>query len=84
MLPGRDGLGVIADIRSNPAWQAIPIIVVTAAELDSEARRDLRGKVERIFIKDLVGRDDLIREVRQQIEQHRRDAPNTVVDRAHA
>ncbi len=41
MLPGRDGLGVIADVRSNPAWESIPIIVVTAADLDAEARKKL-------------------------------------------
>jgi CheY-like chemotaxis protein len=84
MLPGRDGLGVIAEIRANPAWQSIPIIVVTAAELDAEARRKLRGQVEKIFIKDLVGRDDLIREVRLQIEQHRRENPTGVAEQTHA
>jgi CheY-like chemotaxis protein len=84
MLPGRDGHGVIADIRSNPAWQSIPIIVVTAAELDADARRRLLGQVEKISKKELLGRDDLIREIRLQIEQQRREPLNTVVEQSHA
>ncbi|WP_008309875.1 putative bifunctional diguanylate cyclase/phosphodiesterase [Leptolyngbya sp. PCC 6406] len=59
MMPGIDGIQVCRQIRANPPWQAIPIIVVTAltaqedlaASLDAGANDYLTKPVNRIELK---------------------------------
>ena len=73
MMPDRAGMSILAEIRGNDAWQSIPIIVITAADLDFDARRRLQGQVEKILTTGVFGRDDLLREVRSLIAQPRRE-----------
>jgi signal transduction histidine kinase/CheY-like chemotaxis protein len=80
LLPDRNGLEVLSDIRADGAWQSIPVIVLTAADLDSEARRSLRGQVGAILAKGLLGREDLLREVRALLDPHHRPRPSIVVE----
>jgi CheY-like chemotaxis protein len=84
MLPGRSGLEVVVEVRSNPAWEGIPILVVTAAELDAEARARLKGQVERVLSKGVLGRDDLLREVRALVSRHHDANPVPPPEVAHA
>ncbi len=59
MMPGIDGIEVCRQIRANPHWQAIPIIVVTAltaqedlaASLDAGANDYLTKPVNRIELR---------------------------------
>jgi PAS domain S-box-containing protein len=73
MMPDRGGMSILAEIRGNDVWQSIPIIVITAADLDFDARRRLQGQVEKILTTGVFGRDDLLREVRSLIAQPRRE-----------
>ena len=80
LLPDRNGFEVLSDIRADRVWQSIPVIVLTAAELDSNARRSLRGQVESILAKGLLGRDDLLREVRALLHPHQVHGPSIVME----
>ena len=75
MVPDDDGMSILAQIRSNVDWQAIPIIVITAADLDHDARRRLQRQVETIFKPGIFGRDDLLRVVRSLVSEHHREHP---------
>ena len=83
MVPDDGGMSILAQVRDNPAWQAIPIIVITATDLDPDARRRLQGQVEKIFTTGVFGRDDLLREVRSLVSQHRRERPTPRPEQAH-
>jgi CheY-like chemotaxis protein len=67
MLPQVDGFEVIERIRHDKAWRDIPIIVISGVELDAGARGRLQGKVQQILSKGLLGRDELLRHVRDLI-----------------
>ena len=67
MMPEMDGFEVVAEMRRYEAWQAIPIVVVTAKELTAEDRKRLNGYVERILEKGAYSRDTLLGEVRDLV-----------------
>ena len=65
-----DGFDFLRQIRPNAEWSKIPVVVVSSLDLNSEAQDVLRGQVERIFQKGRFAREDLLREVRETINQH--------------
>ena len=65
-----DGFDFLRQVRPHPEWSKIPVVVVSSLDLNSEAQEVLRGQVERIFQKGRFAREDLLREVRETINQH--------------
>jgi signal transduction histidine kinase/CheY-like chemotaxis protein len=63
MMPVMDGFQFLAKLRQNPQWRSIPVVVLTAKELDAGDRALLNGNVERILQKGALGRDALLAEV---------------------
>ena len=63
MMPEMDGFEFIAELRSNPDWRHIPVLVVTARDLSEEDRRRLSGGVQQIIQKGAYDRDALLSEV---------------------
>jgi signal transduction histidine kinase/CheY-like chemotaxis protein len=63
LMPGRDGLSLVAALRSNPEWRGIPAVILSSASgpLDSGLRRDLA--ISR-FLKKPVTPTELERAVR--------------------
>jgi signal transduction histidine kinase/CheY-like chemotaxis protein len=68
MMPEMDGFQFLQELRSNPDWRQVPVIVLTAKDLTSAERDTLNGNVERIVQKGALKRDDLLRELRELIE----------------
>ena len=62
-MPEMDGFEFIAELRSNPDWRHIPVLVVTARDLSEEDRRRLSGGVQQIIQKGAYDRDALLSEV---------------------
>jgi len=67
MMPEMDGFQFLEEVRKHESWRSIPVIVITAKELTSEDRQRLNGSVEKILQKGAYSREDLIREVRDQV-----------------
>jgi signal transduction histidine kinase/DNA-binding response OmpR family regulator/methyl-accepting chemotaxis protein len=67
MMPEVDGFDFLLALRRQPAWQAIPVVVVTAKEITDEDRHRLNGSVKRILQKRGSHRDDLLVAVRDQV-----------------
>ncbi len=65
-----DGFEFLRQIRPHPEWSKIPVVVVSSLDLTAEAQQVLKGQVERIFEKGRFAREDLLREVRESINQH--------------
>jgi CheY-like chemotaxis protein len=52
MMPEMDGFEFLRELRKQPAFVDIPVIVVTAKELTAEDVRVLNGQTEKIIAKD--------------------------------
>ena len=70
MMPEMDGFEFLTELRNNPKWQFIPVVIITAKELTEEERMFLNGSmllggcVKRILKKGSFSREQLLREVR--------------------
>jgi len=69
MLPEMDGFEFITALRQNPAWQSIPVVVVTAMNLTPEERRRLNGSIEQILQKGAT-QAGLLHQVRDLVQAH--------------
>jgi CheY-like chemotaxis protein len=68
MMPEVDGFGFVERLRAEPAWRAIPVLVVTSKDLTDEERRRLNGKVEKVIQKGAYSREALLDEVRHLVQ----------------
>ena len=66
-MPIMDGFELLAHIRMDPRFRDIPVIVVTAKELDADDRIRLEGNVSKILQKGAYKRDALMAEIRRLI-----------------
>jgi CheY-like chemotaxis protein len=69
MMPEMDGFEFIATLRQNPAWQAIPVVVVTAVDLTFEDCLRLNGCIEQVVQKVAAesGQAGFLQEVLNQV-----------------
>jgi CheY-like chemotaxis protein len=67
LMPEMDGFEFVEEVRKHPDWRSIPIVVVTAKNLDQADRLRLNGYVEHILQKGAYGRDELLSEVRDLV-----------------
>jgi PAS domain S-box-containing protein len=70
MMPEMDGFEFLAELRKDPSWQGIPVVVLTSKDLSQEERTWLTGKVERILQKGAFHRDALLHEIRNITAQY--------------
>lgn len=63
MMPEMDGFEVAEIMRQEPRWQDIPIIVVTAMNLDDAEKHRLNQSVERILSKNVGSIEQVVDEV---------------------
>jgi len=64
MIPGRDGYEVCREIRGNPDWQAVRIIMLTARGRQSERQRGIDLGADAYVTKPFSTRD-LVEQVKQ-------------------
>jgi signal transduction histidine kinase/CheY-like chemotaxis protein len=67
MMPEMDGFEFLNQLRRNPDWANIPVIVLTAKDLTPADRARLNGKVQDVLHKGSGAREELLREMRQLI-----------------
>ncbi|MFP4599296.1 MAG: response regulator [Persicimonas sp.] len=63
MMPEMDGFEVAEIMRQEPRWQDIPIVVVTAMDLDSSEQKRLQKSVQRILSKKASSIEQVVSEV---------------------
>ncbi len=67
MMPEMDGFEFLLELRDNPLWQHVPVIVISVMDLSPADRQRLNGEVERIMQKGSFGRDELVGQIHQLI-----------------
>jgi CheY-like chemotaxis protein len=67
MMPVMDGFEFVMQVRKEPAWRGIPIVVVTAKDLTEEDRQRLQGSVVGLVEKRGFGREELLEQIRELV-----------------
>jgi adenylate cyclase len=75
MMPEMDGFQVVATLHKEPDWRDIPVIVITALDLDAQDRERLNSGVQSVLVKETFRPADLVNRIRRLTET--RAAVNT-------
>jgi len=67
MMPEMDGFQFTREVRAHPEWRGIPILVMTAKDINAEDRARLDGKVSLILQKGACGREELLAEISHRV-----------------
>jgi adenylate cyclase len=68
MMPEMDGFAVVAALQKEDSWQYIPVIVITARDLDAQDRERLNSGVQSVLVKEKFRPADLIERVRRLVQ----------------
>ena len=69
IMPEMDGFQFLTALREHGRWQDVPVVVITAKELTQADRDQLNGSVARVFMKDEVGAEVLVAELRRFLDR---------------
>ena len=77
MLPKMDGFTFLKELRHTPAWEHIPVIVVTAKDLTPGEREQLKTEADAVLRKGALDREALLRQVSELLAKriNQQDAP---------
>ena len=64
MMPEMDGFEFLEELRRNPEYRSIPVVVVTAKNLTAEDRARLNGEVERVIEKSSSTSSEVLQHLR--------------------
>jgi signal transduction histidine kinase/CheY-like chemotaxis protein len=67
MMPEMDGFAVVAALQQEPGWREIPVIVVTARDLDAKDRERLNSGVQSVLVKDMFRPEELVGRIRRLV-----------------
>ncbi len=70
LMPEMDGFEFLIQLRKQPTFKTVPVVVVTAADLSEEDHRRLSGGVERVLSKHAYSGDELLEELRELVTRH--------------
>jgi CheY-like chemotaxis protein len=65
MMPEMNGFQVVAALQNEQRWRDIPVIVITARDLDAEDRERLNSGVRTVLVKDTFRPAELVERIRR-------------------
>jgi CheY-like chemotaxis protein len=65
MMPEMDGFQVVATLQKEPEWRDIPVVVITALDLDAKDRERLNSGVQSVLVKQTFRPTDLVERIRR-------------------
>jgi GAF domain-containing protein/DNA-binding response OmpR family regulator len=65
MMPEMDGFAVVAALQKEPNWRDIPVIVITARDLDGKDRERLNSGVQTVLVKETFRPAELVERIRR-------------------
>src|SRR5262245_47847485 len=71
MMPEMDGFAVVAALQREVAWRDIPVIVITARDLDAKDRERLNSGVQTVLVKETFRAADLVARIRRVVQGKR-------------
>ena len=67
MMPEMDGFAVVAALQKEAGWRDIPVIVITARDLDAKDRQRLNAGVQFVLVKERFQPADLVERIRRLV-----------------
>ena len=67
MMPEMDGFAVVAALQKEPRWRDIPVIVITARDLDAQDRERLNSGVQSVLVKEMFRPAELVERIRRLV-----------------
>ncbi|HVA91014.1 MAG TPA: response regulator [Chloroflexota bacterium] len=74
MMPEMDGFALLAELRAEPAYRALPVVVLTARDLSAAEQARLRAGMALVIQKGPQRRELLLRELHRILEEGREPA----------
>jgi adenylate cyclase len=68
MMPEMDGFAVVAALQKEAAWRDIPVVVITARDLDAKDRERLNSGVQTVLVKETFRATDLVERIRRVVQ----------------
>lgn len=68
LMPKQDGFYVLEEVKKNPEWRSIPIIVLSNLGGDAEIKRALDLGADDYFVKSQYPIEDVIKRVKEYLE----------------
>jgi CheY-like chemotaxis protein len=65
MMPEMDGFAVVAALQKEPRWREIPVVVITARDLEAKDRERLNSGVQSVLVKETFRPADLVERIRR-------------------
>jgi signal transduction histidine kinase/CheY-like chemotaxis protein len=65
MMPEMDGFAVVAALQNEPRWRDVPVIVITARDLDAQDRARLNSGVQSVLVKEAFRPAELVERIRR-------------------
>ena len=69
MMPEMDGFAVVAALQKKADWRDIPVIVITARDLDAKDRERLNAGVQFVLVKERFRPADLVERIRRLVQK---------------
>jgi CheY-like chemotaxis protein len=73
MMPGKDGFGVIEEIKKEKEWADITIIVVTAKDLSEKEKEELTDRAKLVIQKSGAQIEDVMHRLLERIKEKTND-----------
>ena len=70
MMPEMDGFAVVAALQKEERWREIPVIVITARDLDAKDRARLSSGVQSVLVKETFRPADLVARIRALVREN--------------
>ncbi|CAA7624663.1 Signal transduction histidine kinase [Candidatus Terasakiella magnetica] len=67
MMPEMDGFEFVAELQRHPVWHTIPVVVLTAKDINQEDRDRLAGCVQKVLQKGSADKETLLTELKRLI-----------------
>ena len=67
MMPEMDGFAVVAALQKEAGWRNIPVIVITARDLNANDRERLNSGVQSVLVKEMFRPADLVERIRRLV-----------------
>ena len=74
VMPGMDGFEFLNQLRNNPRWQNIPVLIVTGKELTDAELSVLHNNAVNVLNKASFSHDELLKEVFDAVKEHLSDS----------
>jgi CheY-like chemotaxis protein len=79
MMPEMDGFQVVADLQRSADWRDIPVIVITARDLDAKEREVLNSGIRSVLVKESFHPAELIARIRRLVANDGAPVPSKAV-----